>query len=341
MFDFNGDALKRTLRNALGHSVDRDINRLINEAHSLIGCHRPREAMVSARSALALAEQHEVIMPPGTMLHLGYALSDLHDNDAALDCYQVARDRFVVEGDAAGIAHVDMNVAIVLTQLDRHDEAVELLEEASAVFAKYGATDDLDACRVNLTSALRGAGRLVEAVEVGRQAVEAVRQAGDALRLPDALSNMANAELGHGNREAARVAYIEALDLFRKLGLPTEEADCLDGLGVIARQDGLFDFAASMHAKAIAMYAGRDHDVDQAVARYNLAITELWRRNYGAALREALLASTAPVTVVDPAMVAAAALDGLGRRGEAAVSRAGFAERQGADGVEREASSLP
>jgi len=341
MSDFNGDALERVLRNAFGRSVDRDINRLIDEAHSLIDCHRPREAMVSARSALALAEQHEVIMPSGAMLHLGYALSDVHDNDGALGCYQLARDRFVVKGDVTGIAHVDMNIAIVLTQLDRHDEAVELLEEASAVFAKRGAADELDACRVNLTSALRGAGRFAEAVEVGRQAVEAVRQAGDARRLPDALSNMADAELGNGNREAARVAYIEALDLFRKLGLPTEEADCLDGLGVIARQDGLFDFAASMHAKAITMYEGRDHDVDQAVARYNLAITELWRCNYGVALREALLASKFPVTVLDPAMVVAAALDGLGRRGEAAVSRAGFVERQGADGVEREAASLP
>jgi hypothetical protein len=133
MSDFNDDALERALSDAFGHSVDSAINRLINEAHRLVECHRQREAMVSARSALALAEQHEVIMPPGAMLHLGYALSDVFDNDGALDCCQLARDRFVVERDVAGIAHVDMNIAIVLTQLDRHEQCGAAADVAQTV----------------------------------------------------------------------------------------------------------------------------------------------------------------------------------------------------------------
>ena len=43
MSDFNDDAVQRALRNPVCHSVDRDINRLINEAHSLIERHRPRK----------------------------------------------------------------------------------------------------------------------------------------------------------------------------------------------------------------------------------------------------------------------------------------------------------
>ena len=90
---FSDDERERALRHALGHSVDRHINPLIDEAHGLIERHRPREAMVSARSALALAEQHQVIMPPGAMLHLGYALSDVYDNDGALDFVVVRLDQ--------------------------------------------------------------------------------------------------------------------------------------------------------------------------------------------------------------------------------------------------------
>jgi tetratricopeptide (TPR) repeat protein len=340
MFDFSDEAHERSCE-AFNRRLNGEIDRLVNDARELIERHQPLEAMVLARSAIAIAEEHELFMPAGAMLHLGYALSDLYESEAALDCYQLARDRFVVEGDVQSIAHADMNVAIALTQLDRQDEAVALLEQASAVFAEFGPTDEFDACQTNLTFALRGAGRVDEAVVVGRQAVAAARASGGGRRLPDALTNTADAELLQGNREMARVALIEALDLYRKLDLPTEEADCLDLLGVIARQDGLLDFAASMHAKAISMYEGHDHYVDQAVARYNLAITELWRGNNGVALREALLASDAPVTALDPAFVVAAALDSLGRRAEAATARAGFVERQGEDGAVKEAALLP
>ncbi|BAN04414.1 tetratricopeptide repeat protein [Ilumatobacter coccineus] len=337
MFEASDEAWVRAQKSALRDEIDR----LIDASQDRMLGHQPREAVELAREALALAEANSEVMPSDAMLHLGYALSDLYESEAALDCYRLVRDRFVVENDVAGLAHVDMNMAIALGQLGRHDEAVELLERASVVFEERGIGHEIDACRINLVPALRSAGRHDDAMRVGRLAVDDLREVEEPRRLADALTNLAHCERRHGDVEAARVALIEALDLYRKLGLPTEEADCLDALGVIARNEGLLDFAASMHTQAISMYEGRDHDVDQAVARYNLAITEVWRGNHAAALDAARLATGVPGSSLDPAMVEAAALDGLGRRVEAAEARAGFIERQTEECVADELTLLP
>ena len=337
MFDFSDEAWNRAQHDA----VRGEIERLTAESYDLVVAHRPATAAATAREALALAEANEDTVPTEALLFLGYALSDLHDHDAALDSFRLARDRFVVEQHRWGLANVDMNVGIVLAHLGRHDEAIELLEQASAVFTERGDQADVDACRINLVSALRAAGRRDEALAVGRQAVESARNANDQRLLADALTNWANGLVDPIDIETARVAYIEALDLYRKLHLPTEEAVCLDALGVLARRDGQYDFAASMHAQAISMYEGRDHAVQQAIARYHLAITEVWRGNHVAALREALLATGVDRAMLDPAMVVAAALDGLGRTTAAAFERAGFVERRSEQCFASELDKLP
>lgn len=313
------------------------------EAQEAIRRHDPLEALRLAEAVIATADADDLVVPTNALLAHGYALSDLGRGDEALEAYRIARLRMTLAGDRAGEAHVDMNVALVLGQEGRHDEAVELLEDALAVHLADRFDDDaIAACRTNLISALRSTGRIDDALEMGRVAIEVQRgPTGDRQGLANALQNVANVHLAIDELQPAREMFLEALDLFRKLDLPTEEADCLSAMGQIARREGLFDFAVAMHTEAIARYEGRGHPIDQAIARYHLAVAELWRGNPLAALQAATLATGVPGSNVDPAMIAAAALDQLGRRAEAEVERRGFIDRNSEEFVTDELTRIP
>jgi tetratricopeptide (TPR) repeat protein len=290
----------------------------------------------AALVALKLRNRFDLPMSIDAMLPLAYAMSDLGEHELAVEIYETVRELCVASGDRAGMAHVDMNVAIVLTEQDRADEAIELLESAAAVFREHRLDEELAACRTNLVSALRQAGRLDDATEMALVLVRDCRALGDRRGLADVLVNGANVDRDADRWEEARERYIEAMEIYRKLNLPTEQADCLDALGVIGRHDGLLNFAADMHAEAIRLYEGRRHEGDKAIAHYNLAITQLRMGRFADAYVNAKLATGVHGSTLDPAVVMAAAVDVIGDRSEADRLRTEFIERNGIECFNKE-----
>jgi tetratricopeptide (TPR) repeat protein len=328
------DAFDRLANPTIGHGL------AVRAAQLAIEAHRPDVAKSAALVALKLCNRFDLPMDIDAMLPLAYAMSDLGDHDLAVEIYETVRDLFVASGDFAGMAHVDMNVAIVLTERDRADEAIELLNSAANVFREHRLDEELAACRTNLISALRITDRLDDASDVALVLVRDRRAVGDRRGLADALVNGANVDRDADRWEAARERYIEAMEIYRKLNLPTEQADCLDALGVIGRHDGLLDFAAKMHSEAIRLYEGRHHEADKAAAHYNLAITQLQMGRFADAFANAKLATGVRGSNLDPAVVMAAAVDVIGDRTEADRLRTEFIERNGIECYNKELKLL-
>lgn len=310
----------------------------VRMANIAIEAHRPDVARHAALTALAINIDSEQSVD--ALLTLGHAMSDLGEHDAALELYEAAREYFVAGDDLPGVAHVDMNVAIIYNEQHRTDEALELLEWSAVVFADHECWDDLAACRVNFVAALRHAKRFDEAAAMATDAINSSRLLGDQLQLANALFNGANVDLDMDCWEPARVGFIEAMEIYRKLNLPTEHADCLDALGVIGRHDGLLDYAAAMHTEAIRLYEGKYHDVDQAAARYNLAITQFHLGRFADARATATLAGGVLGSSLDPSLVIAAAAEALGDTAEAARLRAAFLERHGQEEFDDEVKAI-
>jgi hypothetical protein len=80
--------------------------------------------------------------------------------------------------------------------------------------------------------------------------------------------------------------------------------------------------------------------VDKAIAHYNLAITQLRMGRFIESLANAKLATGVRGSILDPAVVMAAAVDGIGDRSEADPLRAEFIERNGIECYNKELALL-
>lgn len=303
---------------------------------------QPATARIAGTMALELAaESDQADADVDAMLHLGYALSDVGESAMAYDVYASCRRVFEERHDVGGVAHVDMNVAIVHVHEGEAELAIEMYTSAAQVFDRLGDTSGLLACWNNLIGALRSVGKPSEALVVGNRLVDRHRESGDRLLTAHAICNRANALADLEEWELAREGRIEALETYRKLGLPTEQADCLDGLASIARHDGLLDFAEQMHLEALRLYEGRHHPIDEAICRYNLAITCVHAGRFAEAIPLCDLATDVGGTDIDPGVVKAAALDGVGDHKQADRLRAEWLERYGQDALDKVLKVLP
>ena len=121
------------------------------------------------------------------------------------------------------------------------------------------------------------------------------------------------------------------MESYRHVNLPTEVADSISALGSIARMDGLFDFAIAMHGEAIRVYQEGRLQIEESIARYQLAKTLLRAGHFEAAASEGLQATGVLGSDVDGRVVAATAMDRLGRQKEGDVLRQQFANSLGAE----------
>ena len=121
-------------------------------------------------------------------------------------------------------------LGLVLTWLGRHDEAIELMEEALPAAMKHS-TQVYLATAVNLGTGYRGVGRLPEAESVLRRALRAPG-AGEFTEALSARSQLAGIEGAFGRRKAAETLYREVLaEQTRRLGpLHRETLATLAGL---------------------------------------------------------------------------------------------------------------
>lgn len=323
---------------ALHDRCDNDADRitcLVNAAAHASRWEQPLVALAAGRAAFELSgPDPEVLMP------MAFAAGDLGRSDEALELYATCRRQFVDGGRPVDVAWVDMNIALVHKGLGHNELAVDMLTAAAECFEDACETGMLGACRLNLVNALLACRRLDEALEMADVVVERERESGSALMIAHAVYNRARVLRSKGDLEGAREGWIEALESYRKLDLPPKQADCLDVLGSMACEEGLFDFAVQMRLEALRLYAGGNHPIDEAMARYSLAVTYVRMGRYVEAIEMCDLATGVGGTDLDPGLAKAAALEGLGDGAEAERLRAAWLDRHGQESYDETIASL-
>ena len=304
-------------------------------------CAEPLTAVAAIRLAGDASGEAGVEAGPQWCLVQGHALGDLGHVEEALEIYGLAREGFRSRGDVHGVALVDQNVGSLLHDCGEHEQAVELLTDAAVVFTEIGDDDSLQACWLSMSPALRCLHRLDDAVLVNRRLVESLHRSGDPKVLGHALVNFGHLHFELDDRPAAEDCYLEALSLYRRIGLVSDEAVCLSSLGHLARVDGQLDLALSLQQQAEGVFDTHHRPASLAIVRYQLAVTCLHLGRWADAKRCAELATDVPVTDLDPALVLSVALEHLGDPVGAGRERRGFIERQDERTVAEEQAALP
>ena len=304
-------------------------------------CAKPLTAQAAIRLARDATREAGAEVGPEWCLVQGHALGDLGHVDEAFEIYELAREGFDLRGDVQGVALVDQNVGSLLHDCGEHERALDLLTDAAVVFTKLGDDDSLRACWLSMSPALRCLDRLDEAVIVNERLVESLRCSGDQMVLGHALVNFGHLHFELDDRPAAEECYLEALSLYRRIGLVSDEAVCLSSLGHLARVNGQLELALSLQREAESVFEAHRRPADLAIVRYQLAVTSLHLGRWADAKCYAELATDVPGTEVDPALALSVALARLGDHAGAERERRGFIERQDERTVLEEEASLP
>ena len=193
-------------------------------------CAEPLAALAATRLAHAALRESGADAGPDWCLLQGHSLGDLGHVEEALEIYALALDGFTLRGDAWGVALVDQNVGSLLHDCGEHERALDLLPDAAVVLTALGQDDALRACCLSMSPALRSLHWLDEAVIVNRRLVESLRVSGDAMVLGHALVNFGHLHMELDDPSAAEECYLEALSLYRRIGLVSDEAICLSSL---------------------------------------------------------------------------------------------------------------
>ncbi|MGW7260813.1 tetratricopeptide repeat protein [Streptomyces sp. NPDC054834] len=236
-------------------------------------------------------------------------------------------------GHAPWIAGSLMNLGIVL-QERRPEEAIELLVEASEIFAELGDIRHAGQSLVNLSAALLEARKPQEALEyidLADQMFEAIEDPhgkainllnkGNALRdqghYPEAIvalaeatkafrqfDDLSNAGLALNNLAAALRAVgesgksFETLELakgiFQQLGDRHGEAQVLSQLGSLFVRGEMLDEAIDFHQQAVSLFKQLNDQVSEGGALLNFGVALIAARRYN----EALTANTEAVNML-------------------------------------------
>jgi tetratricopeptide (TPR) repeat protein len=306
-----------------------------------VNCSEPLTAIAAIRVARDATRESGVEMGPNWSLGQGRALGDLGHVEEAFEMYALAREGFAAPGDAQGVALVDLNEGDLLHDCGEHERALQLLTDAAVVFTEIGDDDSLSACWLSIGPVLRCLHQLDEAVIVNRRLIESLRVSGDSMVLGHALVSFGHVNMELDDRTVAEDSYLEALSLYRQIGLVSAEATCLSSLGHLARVNGQLELALSLQLEAQKVFESHHQPANLAIVRYHLAVTSLHLGCWDDAKRYAELATDVAGTDLDPALALSVALAHLGDEAGAARERRGFIERQDEQTVREEEATLP
>ncbi|HEY7200218.1 MAG TPA: tetratricopeptide repeat protein, partial [Candidatus Dormibacteraeota bacterium] len=212
------------------------------------------------------------------------------DLEQALGCFEQAR----AYGEAAGVrelaATASSNIGLVLTHLGRYGQALEACRSAAQQFRELGARERLATVEMNMGLLHVNRGEFGDALqellasralceELGLEAKRAAVDL-DLSRTYQALSLVQEAADACG----------DAIDTFRRLDLPFEQATALLSRGQIAERQGETSRARRDLAEARALYARVGNAVWESVAALaglRLAVAEAGRHALPGLLEQA------------------------------------------------------
>jgi len=172
----------------------------------LINCDlgRLKEGIKYFEEAVALFQENnnkngEAI---GTM-NIAWSYQKMKKYDLALKVYQKTIDMISIEENPPLIAQIYINIAIILSEQNKNDEALLSLDKAIAICSKFGLSDIMLGSRLVKTKALLGVGRNMEAVAIAKESVEQAKLKGLEDLFPDFYGEIAKAYKAEGNANEA------------------------------------------------------------------------------------------------------------------------------------------
>jgi tetratricopeptide (TPR) repeat protein len=156
-------------------------------------------------------------------------------------------------GDDVGRGMVLRQLASAIAWFGKFNEALEYLQEASAIAA--ASNDQSAECRTHLTYArvFEGNGKYSEALAHARRAWEITQGQGNVLQEAESLNTLGK-DLRLVGRYSEALPYSErALAVFREFDYKDGQADALSSIGEIERNLGRYAESVSFHQQALAL----------------------------------------------------------------------------------------
>jgi tetratricopeptide (TPR) repeat protein len=211
--------------------------------------------LLAVQQAAAEAGRHAVVWQLAWALLTFHTRRGHHREQAAVWGTALDSARHLPDAAARTVAHRRLGAAYI--ELDRHDEAVEHLQQAMELARRHGNTGDEAHTHYQLACAWgrRGSDRL--ALDHAVRAVQLCRAADRPVWEAHALNAAGWHAARLGDHHVARHHCETALALQRKYHNPQGQANALRNLGEISRMTGHETDAAHRFSAALKLY--RDH----------------------------------------------------------------------------------
>jgi predicted ATPase len=177
---------------------------------------------------------------------LGYSAATREDAERAIAYYERAQQAFARTGQDHLRHFAAGNVATVLANTGRLDEARRLYGEALAYFEAHGFEDQAAIVQYRLGELEENAGDLEVAREWFEASAAVARRNGNQRLLAWAVMRLGHLAAAAGRIDDAGASYAEALDLHDELGQPSGVAQCLEYLARVALTRGEWEVAAEL-----------------------------------------------------------------------------------------------
>jgi CHAT domain-containing protein/Tfp pilus assembly protein PilF len=178
----------------------------------------PAQSLAHCRRSLALAQELGLKKDEANSWgNIGKALGLSQELLQAREAYAHALTLFEALGDKRGQAATADGVGVSYRELGDCASAEPFFERARTLAEEVGTSDIGGMALVDLAECRRVRGDPARAVELARQAIEVARVGGDPEHLREALVTAGRAQQALGEREAARAAFQEAIDLTEAL----------------------------------------------------------------------------------------------------------------------------
>jgi tetratricopeptide (TPR) repeat protein len=155
--------------------------------------------------------QMENIQPPEQIAEEGKRLYQQGDFLKAAELFASAAQEYTARNDALMTAEMKNNQCVVLLQVRRLNEALEIVTGTDAVFAEAGDYRRQGIALANRATVMDALGRWKEAVPIYRQAADALQRAGEDGMRADTLKSLSQMYMKHGRFTDAVIAMQEGL----------------------------------------------------------------------------------------------------------------------------------
>jgi predicted ATPase len=184
-----------------------------------------RELLRRSIGILRISDRNSVEMGMAYR-HLGFIATEQGKHRAALRLYDRAFKLLRGRAGGDEIGWLLLNASVTYSLAGEHGAAERALNEAAAIFKETGEPRNQMISLINLAIVMTDLGRLDEALQLRVESLTIARRVGDGYLLGAALINLAESTIALGNYERARELLREAREHHQLVGRPHGVCKC-------------------------------------------------------------------------------------------------------------------